>query len=56
MITGSEAVQVLVATKAKPNQNIDSPLDREFFISFLDVSLSMFHFVHKFLNVFLSTL
>ncbi|KAM4126684.1 hypothetical protein ACJW30_02G033200 [Castanea mollissima] len=35
-VTGSEAVQVLVATKAKPNQNIDSPLDREFFISFLD--------------------
>ncbi|XP_050240256.1 nucleoside hydrolase 3-like isoform X2 [Quercus robur] len=39
-VTGSEAVQVLVATKAKPNQNIDSPLDREFFISFLDITLS----------------
>ncbi|XP_010279283.1 PREDICTED: uncharacterized protein LOC104613245 [Nelumbo nucifera] len=36
-ITGKEAVRVLVATKAKPNQDIDSLLDREFFKSFLDV-------------------
>ncbi|KAM1304490.1 hypothetical protein ACFX1Q_022856 [Malus domestica] len=36
-VTGSEAVSVLVATKAKPNQDPQSPLDREFFISFLDV-------------------
>ncbi|XP_077219032.1 nucleoside hydrolase 3-like [Tasmannia lanceolata] len=34
--TGPEAVQVLAATKAKPNRDIGSPLDREFFISFLD--------------------
>ncbi|XP_009369077.2 uncharacterized protein LOC103958535 [Pyrus x bretschneideri] len=36
-VTGSEAVSVLVATKAKPNQDPQSSLDREFFISFLDV-------------------
>ncbi|CAN6548128.1 unnamed protein product [Malus baccata var. baccata] len=36
-VPGSEAVSVLVATKAKPNQDPQSPLDREFFISFLDV-------------------
>ncbi|KAF8401588.1 hypothetical protein HHK36_012533 [Tetracentron sinense] len=36
-VTGPEAVRVLVATEAKPNQDTDSPLDREFFISFLDV-------------------
>ncbi|XP_018840570.1 pyrimidine-specific ribonucleoside hydrolase RihA-like isoform X2 [Juglans regia] len=34
--TGPDAVRVLVATKAKPNQNKNSSLDREFFISFLD--------------------
>lgn len=36
-VRGSQAVSVLVATKAKPNQDPRSPLDREFFISFLDV-------------------
>ncbi|KAF3457232.1 hypothetical protein FNV43_RR01889 [Rhamnella rubrinervis] len=36
-VTGPDAVRVLVATKAKPNQNVDSPLVREFFKSFLDV-------------------
>ncbi|OVA11405.1 Inosine/uridine-preferring nucleoside hydrolase domain [Macleaya cordata] len=36
-VTGPEGVRVLVATKAKPNQDIESPLNREFFISFLDV-------------------
>lgn len=36
-ITGPEAVRVLVATKAKPNQDPNSPLDRQFFKSFLDV-------------------
>jgi hypothetical protein len=55
-VTGPEAVRVLVATKAKPNQNLDSPLDREFYRSFLDVSLSMFLLVHKFLNILHSTL
>ncbi|XP_077219216.1 inosine-uridine preferring nucleoside hydrolase family protein isoform X2 [Tasmannia lanceolata] len=35
-VTGPEAVQVLVATKAKPNRDIGSLLDREFFKSFLD--------------------
>ncbi|KAM0947730.1 putative inosine/uridine-preferring nucleoside hydrolase domain, ribonucleoside hydrolase [Dioscorea sansibarensis] len=34
-ITGPEAVRVLVAHKAKPNRDAQSPLDREFFISFL---------------------
>ncbi|KAF9605266.1 hypothetical protein IFM89_015882 [Coptis chinensis] len=36
-ITGPEGVRVLVATKAKPNQDVHSGLDREFYISFLDV-------------------
>nr|DAD37867.1 TPA_asm: hypothetical protein HUJ06_008508 [Nelumbo nucifera] len=36
-INGTEAVHVLVATKAKPNQDIGSLLEREFFKSFLDV-------------------
>ncbi|XP_050372913.1 nucleoside hydrolase 3 isoform X2 [Argentina anserina] len=36
-VTGPEAVRVLVATKAKPNKDIGSPLNREFFKSFLEV-------------------
>ncbi|XP_021290582.1 uncharacterized protein LOC110421333 [Herrania umbratica] len=36
-VTGPDAVRVLVATRAKANQNVSSKLDREFFISFLDV-------------------
>ncbi|KAJ4955250.1 hypothetical protein NE237_012033 [Protea cynaroides] len=36
-VTGAEAVRVLLATKAKPNKDISSPLDREYFKNFLDV-------------------
>ncbi|GAV63372.1 IU_nuc_hydro domain-containing protein [Cephalotus follicularis] len=36
-VTGPEAVHVLVATKAKPNQDTGNLLDREFFKNFLDV-------------------
>ncbi|KAI3979947.1 hypothetical protein MKX01_042601 [Papaver californicum] len=36
-VTGPDGVRVLVATKAKPNQLSNSLLDREYFISFLDV-------------------
>ncbi|KAF5192966.1 inosine-uridine preferring nucleoside hydrolase family protein [Thalictrum thalictroides] len=36
-VTGTEGVRVLVATKAKPNQDVHSELDREFFKNFLDV-------------------
>ncbi|KAM7279149.1 hypothetical protein ACFE04_006283 [Oxalis oulophora] len=36
-MTGKDGVHVLVATKAKPNQDINSELDREFFKSFLNV-------------------
>ncbi|KAK4283568.1 hypothetical protein QN277_000505 [Acacia crassicarpa] len=36
-VNGSDSVQVLVATRAKPNKDPRSPLDREFFISFLEV-------------------
>ncbi|ERN18480.1 hypothetical protein AMTR_s00197p00032700 [Amborella trichopoda] len=36
-VTGREAVLVLVATKAKPNKDINSTLNREFFKSFLEV-------------------
>ncbi|XP_062179900.1 nucleoside hydrolase 3 isoform X2 [Phragmites australis] len=35
-ISGPEAVQIRVATKAKPNADKNSPLDREFFKSFLE--------------------
>ncbi|XP_057547170.1 nucleoside hydrolase 3-like [Amaranthus tricolor] len=35
--SGPEGVKVLVATRAKPNKDPTSPLDREFFINFLDV-------------------
>ncbi|WOL12587.1 hypothetical protein Cni_G21354 [Canna indica] len=36
-VTGHEAVQVRVAKKAKPNQDVHSKLSRQFFQSFLDV-------------------
>ncbi|KNA10812.1 hypothetical protein SOVF_140830 isoform A [Spinacia oleracea] len=36
-ITGPEGVRILVATKAKPNKDHKSILNREFFQSFLDV-------------------
>ncbi|KAI4345514.1 hypothetical protein L6164_012629 [Bauhinia variegata] len=36
-VSGPDSVRVLVANKAKPNRNPESPLDREFFISFLNV-------------------
>ncbi|XP_074580355.1 nucleoside hydrolase 3-like [Curcuma longa] len=36
-VTGSEAVQVRVAKEAKPNRDSNSPLNRQFFQSFLDV-------------------
>ncbi|KAM7278120.1 hypothetical protein ACFE04_005254 [Oxalis oulophora] len=37
-VTSQDAVHVLVATKAKANQDITSPLDKEFFKSFLNAS------------------
>lgn len=36
-INGARGVQVLIATKSKPNKDPDSPLDREFFVNFLDI-------------------
>lgn len=36
-VTGPEGVQVLVATRAKPTKDPNSPLDREFYKNFLDV-------------------
>ncbi|KAA8548540.1 hypothetical protein F0562_000193 [Nyssa sinensis] len=36
-VSGPEAVRVLVATRAKPNRDRNSSLNREFFKSFLDV-------------------
>ncbi|KAK9111951.1 hypothetical protein Scep_019470 [Stephania cephalantha] len=36
-VTGAEGVRVLVASKAKPNRNFESNLDRKFFVSFLNV-------------------
>ncbi|XP_009607062.1 nucleoside hydrolase 3-like isoform X1 [Nicotiana tomentosiformis] len=36
-VVGPGGVPVLVAVKAKPNQNANSVLDREFYVSFLDV-------------------
>ncbi|TMW86722.1 hypothetical protein EJD97_020960 [Solanum chilense] len=37
-VVGPSGVPVRVAVRAKPNQNPKSALDREFFVSFLDVS------------------
>lgn len=34
---GPDSVRVLVATKAKPNRDVKSSLDREYFINFLNV-------------------
>ncbi|KAF6984686.1 hypothetical protein CFC21_002654 [Triticum aestivum] len=36
-VQGPDSVAVLVAVKAKPNRNVKSPLDREFFDHFLEV-------------------
>ncbi|KAK7264568.1 hypothetical protein RJT34_32177 [Clitoria ternatea] len=36
-VHGPDSVRVLVATKAKPNRDLRSPLDREYFKSFLNV-------------------
>ncbi|XP_049347795.1 nucleoside hydrolase 4-like [Solanum verrucosum] len=36
-VSGSGGVPILVAIRAKPNRNANSELDREFFVSFLDV-------------------
>ncbi|KAK8470961.1 hypothetical protein PHAVU_003G099100 [Phaseolus vulgaris] len=36
-VSGPDSVRVLVATKAKPNKDVRSTLDREYFISFLNV-------------------
>lgn len=38
-VTGREGVRVLVAVRAKPNRDRKSRLNREYFRSFLDVSL-----------------
>jgi len=38
-VSGPDSVRVLVATKAKPNKDVRSPLDREYFTSFLNVRL-----------------
>ncbi|GMI72100.1 nucleoside hydrolase 3 [Hibiscus trionum] len=42
-VTGSDAVRVLVATQAKANKDVGSKLNREFYISFLDVLNSPEH-------------
>ncbi|KAK4266463.1 hypothetical protein QN277_027380 [Acacia crassicarpa] len=49
----SDSVRVLLATKAKPNQDAGSPLDREYFISFLNVlkrkqNSGLFNFTSQF--------
>ncbi|QCD79925.1 uncharacterized protein LOC114178741 [Vigna unguiculata] len=36
-VSGPDSVRVLVATKAKPNKDVRSKLDREYFTSFLNV-------------------
>ncbi|KVH91352.1 Inosine/uridine-preferring nucleoside hydrolase [Cynara cardunculus var. scolymus] len=38
LLTGPDSVRVLVATRAKPNVDKTSSLDREFFVNFLDVT------------------
>ncbi|KAK8555893.1 hypothetical protein V6N13_069971 [Hibiscus sabdariffa] len=42
-VTGPDAVRVLVATRAKANKDVGSKLNREFYISFLDVLNSPEH-------------
>jgi hypothetical protein len=42
-VQGPDSVAVLVAVKAKPNRNVKSPLDREFFDNFLEVVNSEAH-------------
>nr|GMD63466.1 putative inosine-uridine preferring nucleoside hydrolase [Ipomoea batatas] len=37
VVEGPEGVQVLVAVRAKPNRDVRSPLDRAFYVNFLDV-------------------
>ncbi|CAD5171795.1 unnamed protein product [Musa acuminata subsp. malaccensis] len=41
-VSNSEAVQVLVAQRARPNRDVHSPMNRQFFKSFLDV-LNLHH-------------
>ncbi|WJX90535.1 Nucleoside hydrolase 3 [Trifolium repens] len=36
-VSGPDSVRVLVATKAKPNRDVTSSLDKEYFINFLNV-------------------
>ncbi|XP_031113182.1 uncharacterized protein LOC116016884 isoform X1 [Ipomoea triloba] len=37
VVEGPEGVSVLVAVRAKPNHHVHSPLDRAFYVNFLDV-------------------
>jgi len=52
-VQGPDSVAVLVAVKAKPNRNVKSPLDREFFDNFLEVlnrpeQTGLFNFTNQF--------
>ncbi|KAG5023924.1 hypothetical protein JHK82_019817 [Glycine max] len=52
-VSGPDSVRVLVATKAKPNKDVGSSLDREYFISFLNVlkhpqNAGRFNFITQF--------
>ena len=40
-VNGPDGVRMLVAQTAKPNKDKNSLLDREFFISFLDVRMNL---------------
>ncbi|KAL7601597.1 hypothetical protein Lser_V15G22695 [Lactuca serriola] len=54
-VTGRDSAGVLIATRAKPNRNKTSSLEREFFVSFLDVlnrqkNKGRFNFTSQFPN------
>lgn len=55
-VTGPDSVHVLVATKAKRNQDGNSLLDREFYKSFLDVSSLHSYFPDNILGLSLTYL
>ena len=52
-VTGSDAVKVLVATKAKASKDANSSLDKEYFKHFLEVQLKLDQFLKTIYTIFL---
>jgi len=51
-VSGPDSVRVLVATKAKPNKDVRSKLDREYFTSFLNVWLISYYIVQTSFKIY----